>query len=352
MGRLWSFYMFGFQPNMTTTDRTLAAPPPGCAVRCVAFNFERKHEGELELADVPQVLDDGAFVWIDVELCDHPGLRGFLAQLELIGHETIDDVLSAEPVTQIARFDDYVTFALTSCAPAADGGSLMVDRTDCALGSRFLLTLRRNPAPFIERMRKQYHQEFTRFARTPSFLVYQLWDQLVESYVEAQRALEAQVAALHSELMGETDEDVFDRVGRLGVELLTFRRVVLPARGVLRDLSTRRSLFLSEMTQTNLSNLGGVLDHVLQELVIDREILSESLALHESVVSHRTNEVMKKLTIVSVVFLPLTFLCGVYGMNFEHLPELGWRYGYAYFWLAVIAVVLGVAWVSRRARLW
>ena len=61
---------------------------------------------------------------------------------------------------------------------------------------------------------------------------------------------------------------------------------------------------------------------------------------------------MKKLTIVSVVFLPLTFLCGVYGMNFEYLPELSWRYGYALFWLAVIAVVLAITWISRRARLW
>lgn len=337
-----------------TSDRTLPPPPPGSVVRCVGFDFERKHERELELSEVPDALEAGSFVWIDVELHAHPELRRFLAALVLIGDETIDDVLSAEPVTQCARFEDYVTFALTTCTPAAgESSGFAFDRIDCAVGARFLLTLRRKPAACIDRMRKHYHQEFARFARTPSFLVYQLWDQLVESYVEVQRALEAQVAALHTELMGTSDDEgVFDRVGRLGIELLSFRRVVVPARAVLRDLSTRRSLFLSDLTQSNLSNLGGVLDHVLQELVIDREILSESLALHESVVTHRTNAVMKKLTIVSVVFLPLTFLCGVYGMNFEHLPELSWRYGYLYFWVAVVAVVLGIAWVSRRSRLW
>jgi magnesium transporter len=335
-----------------SADRTLPPPPPGSAVRCVGFDFERKEEHELELSDVPDALEDGVFVWIDIELSDHPALRAFLAALELIGDETIDDVLSVEPVTQIARFEAYVAFALTTCSATGNGG-FAFDRIDCALGARFLLTLRRKPAVCIERMRKLYRQELKLFARTPSFLAYQLWDQLVESYVEVQRKLEADVAALHTELMSTQDEeDVFDRVGKLGIELLTFRRVVVPARAALRDLSTRRSLFLSDLTQSNLGNLGGVLDHVLQELVIDREILSESLALHESVVSHRTNAVMKKLTIVSVVFLPLTFLCGVYGMNFEHLPELSWRYGYAYFWLAVIAVVLAIAWISRRARLW
>ena len=70
-----------------------------------------------------------------------------------------------------------------------------------------------------------------------------------------------------------------------------------------------------------------------------------------SLVSHRTNQVMKKLTVVSVIFLPLTFLCGVYGMNFEHVPELHWRYGYETFWAVAVAIVSGIAWFSRRARL-
>ena len=73
-------------------------------------------------------------------------------------------------------------------------------------------------------------------------------------------------------------------------------------------------------------------------MLVDRDILSEALNLHMSMVSHRTNEVMKKLTVVSVVFLPLTFLVGVYGMNFEIFPELKWRFGYVYFWGVVVAV--------------
>jgi magnesium transporter len=70
-----------------------------------------------------------------------------------------------------------------------------------------------------------------------------------------------------------------------------------------------------------------------------------------SLVSHRTNEVMKRLTVVSVVFLPLTFLCGVYGMNFDILPELRWSYGYLFFWLVVFGVVVGLLYVMRRARI-
>ena len=126
---------------------------------------------------------------------------------------------------------------------------------------------------------------------------------------------------------------------------------MLPARALLNDLSTRRSLFISEATQRFLGNMVGSVDHVLQDMLVDREILSESVNLYMSVVSHRTNQIMKKLTVVSVVFLPLTFLVGVYGMNFEVLPELKWRFGYLYFWALVAAIVLGIARVIRRGRL-
>jgi magnesium transporter len=94
----------------------------------------------------------------------------------------------------------------------------------------------------------------------------------------------------------------------------------------------------------------GSVDHLLQDLLVDRDILSESLNLYMSMVGHRTNQVMKKLTAVSIVFLPLTFLVGVYGMNFEVFPELKWRFGYVYFWAVVAAVIWVLVRLLRRSR--
>ncbi len=144
---------------------------------------------------------------------------------------------------------------------------------------------------------------------------------------------------------------MFARVAALGADLLHFRKLLLPARATLADLSTRRSLVLSEATQGFLGNMVGSVDHLLQDMLVDRDILTEALNLHMSMVSHRTNQVMKKLTVVSVVFLPLTFLVGVYGMNFEIFPELHWRYGYLYFWGLVVAAVATLLHLLRRSRL-
>jgi magnesium transporter len=182
-------------------------------------------------------------------------------------------------------------------------------------------------------------------------LIYEIWDHLIDNYLTVQKRFEDRVEALQHQLMGEVDDSVFAGVSELGADLLHFRKVVLPARSVLTDLSTRKSLFISEATQPFLANMVGTLERVLQDLLVDRDILSNSLNLYMSMVGHRTNEVMKKLTVVSVIFLPLTFLCGVYGMNFEHLPELKWESGYLAFWIAAGLIVSVIVLVSRRARL-
>ena len=93
------------------------------------------------------------------------------------------------------------------------------------------------------------------------------------------------------------------------------------------------------------------LDRTLQDLLVDRDILSESLDLHMSLVAHRTNRVLTRLTAVSMVFLPLTFLCGIYGMNFEFMPELAWPVGYALFWGIVILVTTLQLILLRKKKL-
>jgi magnesium transporter len=237
----------------------------------------------------------------------------------------------------IAKAKDYITAG---------------DIFQVVLSQRFLLTLHKGPVAFLSAVRRDYKQDFQRFAKSPSFLVYELWDHLIDNYLSVQKRMEERVEQLQNELRApRVDDAVFGRISELGADLLHFRKILLPARAVLTDLSTRRTLFISETTQSFLHNMVGTVEHVLQDLLVDRDILSESLNLYMSLVSHRTNEVMKRLTVVSVVFLPLTFLCGVYGMNFEHLPELRWRHGYELFWALVGVIVLTLLGFMRRAKL-
>jgi len=321
-----------------------------CRVSAIEFGFDPKRERALDPSELVASLEAGHFVWIDVEISDPSEAEPVLAALCLLNHEIIQDALFAEPATRHARYDEFFHVVVVGCRPGANGFDL--ERVDVVISERFLATIHRGPVLFLNGMRRDYRLDFLRFARSPSFLFYELWDHLIENYLEIQKLMEERVEGLQNELRAPSvDDGVFARISDLGADLLYFRKVLLPARAVLADLSRRRTLFLSERTQTLLGNLHSTIEHVLQDLLVDRDILSESLNLYMSLVSHRTNEVMKRLTVVSVVFLPLTFLCGVYGMNFDVLPELHWPRGYAFFWAVAGGIVVLVLSLMRRSRL-
>jgi magnesium transporter len=329
---------------------SVSLPKQPCSVAVASLDFANKTESTCTFAEARAEMEAGRFVWIDIDATDLDEARRLLLSLKPIGEETIDDALRHEPSTQLARYDDYLHLVVSGCRQL--GGQFELERVDVIVAERFLVTIHKGPVVFLTSVRRDYRRDFLRFARSPSFLVYEVWDHLLDNYLTVQKIMEERVERLQEELRtGKVDDTVFARLSELGADLLHFRKVLLPSRAVLTDLATRRSLYVSEATQPFLHNMVGTLEHVLQDLLVDRDILSESLNLYMSVVSHRTNEVMKRLTVVSVIFLPLTFLCGVYGMNFDRLPELHWDYGYLYFWALALGIVVGVLFLMRRARL-
>jgi len=321
---------------------------PGAAT-VIAFDFEQKRDTLIPLADVSRAVAHGHFVWIDLVASSQEVVQLVLLELSEIEDSVLEAVSADDAVTQHARFERSLHVSL--CA-FRRSNALDLERVDLVLSERMLISVRRGPVEFLDALRKNYRLDFLSFAKTPSFLLYEIWDHLFDSYLRMQKLLEERVESVQRQLRAsQVGDEVFARVSELSADLLQVRKVVLPARSVLNDLATRRSLLVSEVTQRYLGNLVGPLEHILGDLLVDAELLSESLNLYMSLVAHRTNEIMKRLTAVSVVFMPLTFIVGVYGMNFEVFPELRWHYGYAYFWLLVLALVALLAVLMRRVRL-
>lgn len=323
--------------------------PDPSIVTVVEFDFVARTERPATLDRVRSAMDDGRFVWIDLDTLDSAAAAPVLDQLALLSEEMKRDVLSSELKTHYVKLPDCMHLILTACL--FRDGMLTESRVDVVRGERFLLTAHDGPLRFLAEVRRQYGRVFVQDAGGPDFLVYELWDRLIEDYHALQSRFEERVQAVQNELLGEVDDTVFQRVASLGAEILYFRNVLVPARTVLAELSMRRTALLTEPTQAILATMVPTLERVLADLVVDRDILSDALNLHMSMTGHRTNRVMNRLTVVSTFFLPLTFLCGVYGTNFEFMPEVHWRYGYFVFW-GLLAGLGGLLFaILRRYRL-
>ncbi len=318
-------------------------------VSVVELDFKTKAYRRITPDDVAAAMDGGKFVWIDVDVAHADDARALLAKLDLCAPEIVEDALTREPATQIGRYDSYLHLVMSGCRLV--GHKFELERVDAMVGEHFLLTLHKGQPVFLEAVRKSYLTDFVRFAQSPSFLLNELWDHLIENYLSVHKNFEERVDAVQARLIGQVDESIFGEASELGADLLHLRKVVLPARAVLTDLSTRKSAFVSEATQPYLGNMVGTVERVLQDVLVDRDILSGSLNNYMSLVAHKTNKVMGRLTVVSIIFLPLTFLCGVYGMNFEIIPELHWTHGYLFFWAITLSIVAGLVALMRWFKL-
>ena len=189
------------------------------------------------------------------------------------------------------------------------------------------------------------------------FLAYALLDAIVDNFFPVLERYGEALDELESRILGRPTTRELQRLYMMKQELIQLRRVIWPTRKMVDELQRTECEQIDEKTRTYLRD---VYDHAFQ--VIDvveayRETTSSLTDLYMSSVANRMNEVMKALTIMATVFIPVTFLAGIYGMNFEYIPELGWRWAYAAFWGVCVAIILGLmlffwrlGWIGRPPR--
>jgi magnesium transporter len=331
--------------------KTEAIEPEAAAEpMAVEFDFETRKEQKIPARQAAASCAAGKFCWVDLD--QHAA--GVKAE-EVLRSLGVNDHAIAEAIGPDVdgRHDVYeecLHIAITSAELRA--GQLGTSHVDLLIGERFLVTIRRGRVEFIEEVRRKYRKDFQQFARTPSFLLYEVFDALTEGYRRTLRGEAEKVEHLQGQIFGEVSDAIFNEVSDATRDLLSFRKVMNAAREVLHALSTRRSPFVAESTQPFLDRMVGTLERLGSDLAVEREILAESLNLYMGIVSHRTNKIVNRLTVLSTIFLPLTFLCGIYGMNFEILPELKWKYGYAVFWLVCTGIAATLLVFMKVKRWW
>ncbi|HEY5935332.1 MAG TPA: CorA family divalent cation transporter, partial [Kofleriaceae bacterium] len=226
------------EPEVRSSQEQPAIRPSGSGDPLIAvaeLDFKTKEHRNLTSCDEARdAMAAGKFVWIDVDIANAEEARALLLKLDLCAPEIVQDALTREPATQIARYEDYIHLVLSGCRLA--GHKFDLERVDAMMGENYLLTLHRGRPVFLEAVQKSYIKDFKQFAQSPSFLLYELWDHLLDNYLAVHKKFEERVDQVQARLSGDVDDKVFAEASELGADLLHLRKVVLPARAVLTDL--------------------------------------------------------------------------------------------------------------------
>ena len=316
-------------------------------MQIVAFDFATKRETTLGEDEVPSRPEPGIFYWVHAVPEERDRLPVVLGKLG-VGPVLSGLLAGPPPEAHCELVEDAVHFTLTEIR--IDGKTLKSDVLAFLQGESFLVSLAPASSSVLDKIRRTYRDDFRKFARSSGFLLYELGSHLLESYRRICQHYTAETEHVQLRLFGRITDDIFAEVADLTGDILAFRRTVLAARDLFNELATRKSAFVPESAQPALDILSDQMERLGGDVAGVRSVLNETLNLYMGMVSHRTNRIVSRLTVFSMIFLPLSFLAGVYGMNFEHLPELQWRYAYPAFWLVAAVFVAAFVGFARRKQ--
>lgn len=294
----------------------------------------------------------GQTLWIDVVGLHDNELASRLGERFRIDGLVLEDVLST---TQRAKVEDREHLIYAVCRSSdftSTNGRAGTEQVSIILGPDFVISFQeREPdvfAPVRERMQRGKGRLRTAGA---GYLAYALLDAVVDGHLLALSHFGERVEALEEEMLDDTSERHLAEIHSLKREMILLRRAIRP----MRDMTANFARLVAEDFGDEVRvYLGDLHDHTIQTSdAIDSygELLQGMHDYHQSTTGQRLNEVIKVLTMISTLFVPLTFLAGIYGMNFDHMPELAWRWSYPLFWSVTVGVSVGML-VFFRRRHW
>ena len=337
---------------------TLIAHPSATkpAIHLIGYGPESAEEREIENIDELQSLvSRWPVMWVNVDGLGDVEVVRALGEIFGLHRLTLEDVINVHQRPKVEDYSDHIFVVTRMIDPR---GTPETEQISMFLGDGFLLTFQERPGDSFEPVRERIrrHRGIIRENKA-DYLAYALLDTVIDSYFPVLETFGERLEALEDTVMAEARSPQVSEIHNLKRDLLLLRRAIWPQREMINGLSRQSSPFVSDRTEIYLRDC---YDHVVQLMDIletYREVATDLVDVYLSSTSARMNEVMKVLTIIATIFIPLSFIASLYGMNFDpavspwNMPELRWYLGYP-FALALMALLAGGLLYNFRRKGW
>jgi len=309
------------------------------------FQYDAEHYDEKDLVEITEaasIKDQSGVSWLSLDCVQHGDLIEKIGNYFDIHPLVLEDIQTTSQRPKMEAYDHYIYVVCNMLAYDNDNKCTFGRQLSIILTSNCVISLEENTSGSFDILRKRLRNNDSLLRKKKAdYLAYRLIDTVVDHYFAILEIVGAEIEDLEEQLINEPTKEMLHAIHRLKRELLYIRKLVWPMRDVISEFRREENTLIADATNIYLRD---VHDHIVQ--VMDtvgnfREMVSAMLDIYLSLVSNKMNEVMKVLTIMASIFIPLTFLAGLYGMNFKYMPELDWPWGYPMVW--VLSVVIAVA---------
>ncbi len=266
-------------------------------------------------------------------------------------HLLVEDIIDdSRHLPKIDAFEDYIFCSLRLLS--IKGDELEEEHISFILGANYLISFQENPGDLFDGVRERILTDKGRIRkRGADYLLYRLMDAVDDELGAIVTFFEDKIQRIEDQLIADGHQyDSIEDILNLKKQLIYIRKIIFPMEEVIRKLAREESDIIASITQRYFKDVHERLLQILEQFKDFRELANNLMELHHLNLSQRTNNVMQLLTIVSTVFIPLTFIVGVYGMNFDYMPELHWKYGYITVWIFMGLITILMIWLTKRRK--
>jgi len=318
------------------------------------MDYDGAHFEERAIEDIEDCIPfhtSSTVTWINVDGLHETGIIARLGSYFELHPLIQEDILNTNQRPRYQNGETYLFVVLRMLSYNGAQKCVESEQVSLIMGSGFVLSFQERPGDVFNPIRDRIRREGGRVRKNGAdYLLYCLVDAVVDNYFNILESFGERIETIEEELLSNPTEALLKQVHNLKRDLITLRRSVWPLRELVNLLDKTESRLITATTHPYLRDLYDHTIQVIETVETFRDIAASLQDIYLSSISNRLNSVMKVLTIIATVFIPLTFIVGVYGMNFTHMPEIQMKYGYLGVWIVIIAVAGGMLLYFRRKK--
>lgn len=295
--------------------------------------------------------DERTLVWIDMTEIDDSDID-FLTSAFNLHPLTIEDFIMPNARPKIEKFKDYFFLIMFSLESSGVNGEekAKTAELDCCLGKNFLITFHGCPLNSVAICKERSKKQSPMMMHGSDMLLYSILDSCVDSYFPVIQRFDNLVDEMSEELFKEPNQDTLKKIYHLKNEIMYLRRTIGPQADIISSVARGDFELISPVNVIYFRNIYDNLVRLNDLVGTSRDVITGAMEAYTSLVSNRLNEVMKTLTIIATIMMPLTLVASIYGMNFKHMPELNSKFGYPVVILIMVTITITMLTYFKRKK--
>lgn len=332
--------------------KVVVETPPKEKIILELISYDHDHYDKIDQATIDHLLtnlNQDRVNWINLDGLTDLGIIEKLQSHFCFHALMIEDVLNDQrPKSE--EYDDYLYFTLKMLYQIKSN-KIEYEQISFVLGTNYLISFQEKEGDLFDHFRERIRLDQGRVRKKKAdYLLYRLIDIIVDNYYVVLDNIGEQIEDIEESIHSNLSERAFHKIQALKKELIFLRKAVYPLREALSKVVKGETSFVQEENLRYFSDVYDHTVHLIDSLDTYKDLTSSLMDIHINTMNTKMNQVMKLLTIITTIFIPLSFIASIYGMNFEHMPELQWEYGYPAVLMVMAAVLIGMIYYFKRRK--